>query len=418
MWLRVRDRAIRLLRRSEPYMKTDMVYLASGGFWLALGNVVAIGAGFALTYVFGNYVSKEIFGNYKYVLALAGLFGTITLAGMGTAITQAVARGFDGALRQGFRTYLVWSIPSIVVTLGGAAYYFLNENYALAISLLIVAVGSPILSASNLYSSFLQGKKDFKRSTVYGFVISIVPPLAIGSAILAGYSNWVPLFIFLYYLAIAAPSAYFHHRTLKIYRPSPATDPESVPYAVHLTLMSFLGRVASYIDKVLVFHFLGAASLAVYTFASAPPQYVLKFNGILRTLALPKLASRDIPTLKQTLPRKIALHFIAALAVFGVYELLVSPFFRLLFPLYIESIPYAQALGLLILSAPGVWLGQTLVAHMRTRELYIINTINPIVKIVLYVTLIPLYGIWGLVFATLGAGALGVGVAFWVYRQL
>ena len=93
-------------------------------------------------------------------------------------------------------------------------------------------------------------------------------------------------------------------------------------------------------------------------------------------------------------------------------------FFRVLFPLYVESIPYAQALGLLILSAPGVWLGQTLVAHMRTRELYIINTINPIVKITLYVTLIPLYGIWGLVFATLGAGALGVGVAFWVYRQL
>jgi len=418
MILESRKRIIRLLRWSEPYMKTDMVYLASGSFWLALGNVVAIGAGFALTYVFGNYVPKEVFGNYKYVLALAGLFGTITLAGMGTAITQAVARGFDGALRQGFRTYLLWSIPSVVLTLGGSAYYFLNENYALAISLLIVAVGSPILSASNLYSSFLQGKKDFKRSTIYGFVISIMPPLAIGSVILTGYGDWVPLFIFLYYLGVATPSAYFHHRTLKLYRPGPATDPESVPYALHLTLMSFLGRVASYIDKVLVFHFLGAAPLAVYTFASAPPQYVLKFNGILRTLALPKLASRDIPTLKQTLPRKIALHFIAALAVFGVYELLVSPFFRLLFPLYIESIPYAQALGLLILSAPGVWLGQTLVAHMRTRELYIINTINPIVKIVLYVTLIPLYGIWGLVFATLGAGALGVGVAFWVYRQL
>lgn len=414
----LRSRAIRLLRWSEQYVKTDMVYLASGSFWLALGQVVGIGAGFALTYLFGNYVPKEIFGNYKYVLALAGLFGTITLAGMGTAITQAVARGFDGVLRQGFRTYLLWSIPSVVLTLGGSAYYFLNENYTLAISLLIVAVGSPILSASNLYSSFLQGKKDFKRSTVYGFVISITPPLAIGSAILSGYSDWVPLFIFLYYLGVAAPSAYFHHRTLKLYRPGPATDPESIPYALHLTLMSFLGRVASYVDKVLVFHFLGAAPLAVYTFAVAPSQYVLKFNGILRTLALPKLAGRDIPTLKKTLPRKISLHFLVALAVFGIYELLVPSFFRILFPLYVESIPYAQALGLLILTTPGIWLGQTLVAHMRKNELYVINTVNPVIKIVLFATLIPLYGIWGLVFATLIAALFGVGVAFWAYRRL
>ena len=55
---------------------------------------------------------------------------------------------------------------------------------------------------------------------------------------------------------------------------------------------------------------------------------------------------------------------------------------------------------------------------MRTRELYIINTVNPIVKIALYVTLIPLYGIWGLVFATLAAGALGTAVGFWAYRRL
>jgi O-antigen/teichoic acid export membrane protein len=395
-----------------------MVYLASGGLWLTMGQVTATVAGFALTYVFGNFVPKEVFGNYKYVLSLAGLFGTLALTGMGSAVTQAVARGFDGALRHGFRAYLRWSSVSVVATLAGALYYELKGNEVLALSLLVVAFCSPLLSSLNLYTSFLQGKKDFLRNTVYGFVISVSPPLAVGVLIMAGWNDHIPLLVLAYYVAIIIPAAYFHHRTLDIYRPSERKDHESVPYALHLSLINLLGRVASYIDKVLVFHFLGAAALAVYAFAAAPPQYVLKFNGVFRTLALPKLAARDVPTLKRTLPRKIALHFVAAFTVMVLYMLAVPYFFSIFFPLYAESIPYAQALGLTILSAPGVWLGQTLIAHMKKRALYVLNIASPLIKIGLYVTLIPLYGIWGVVAAVILSGFVGFVLASIIFKRL
>ncbi|KKW19339.1 MAG: Polysaccharide biosynthesis protein [Parcubacteria group bacterium GW2011_GWA2_51_10] len=414
----MKNKSAAFLRRLDPYMKTDVMYLATGGFWLMLGQIVGTAAGLALTLVFGNFVSKEVFGNYKYVLSLAGIFGAIALTGMGSAVTQAVARGFDGALREGFRTYLQWSIPSMFATLAGAVYYWANDNNVLALSLFIVALGSPVLNACNLYTSFLQGKKDFRRNTIYGFLISSTPPLLLIATMLAGYVEWVPLFVLIYYIAMIAPSAYFHMRTRALYRPSNVIDVETAPYAWHLSLINVLGRIAAYIDKVLVFHFLGAAPLAIYTFASAPPQYVLKFNGIFRTLALPKLAARDIPTLKATLPRKIALHFAVALAVLGVYEILVSPFFRFFLPQYIDAIPYAWALGLTILSAPGVWLGQTLIAHMKKRALYFMNTVSPIIKMGLYVSLIPIYGIWGVVVATVASGFIGFMIAAIIFKRL
>ena len=418
MIAQLQERFISVLRWSEQYIKTDMVYLAHGGFWLSLGMAVSIVSGFGLSLAFGNLVSKEVFGNYKYAFSLIGLFGTISLTSIGTAVTQATARGFDGALRRGFRVDLLWGIPGALLTLGAGAYYLWNGNNLIGVSLLIAGVGAPLLSAFNVYASFLQGKKDFRRATLYGFAIDIVPPLLLIGLMLSRARDYVPAYIIMYYGIMITLSMYFYSRTIAVHHPSNATDPNMVNNAVHLSLINILGRIASYIDKILVFHFLGAVSLAIYTFAAAPPQYVLRLNGMFSTLALPKLAIRDIPTLKQTLPQKIAIHFVAALVATTLYVVLIPYFFQYLFPKYIASIPYAQALGLLILSAPGIWLGQTLIAHMRKRELYIINTVNPLIKISLYATLITLYGIWGVIWATVVAGAVGFGMAFWVYNRL
>ncbi len=395
-----------------------MRYLIRGGFWLTLGQFVSMTAGFLLSLILGNFVSKEIFGMYKFVFSLAGVFSTATLTAIGTTVAQAVARGYDGALHHGFRTYLAWSVPSVFATLAGSAYYFWNSNVTLGSSLLIVAFLSPLLTAFNLYAAFLQGKKDFRRSSLYGFFLSTLPPLALIAIVMSGYTESVFLLIAAYYITIVALSAFFHFRTMKVYAPKDERDPEMRRNAVHLSFINVLGRVASYADSVLVFHYLGAAPLAVYAFAFAPPQYVLRFNGIFKTLALPKLAERDIPTLKKTLPRKIMMHFlVAGVATIG-YILLCPYFYQYLFPQYIESILYSQALGLIILSAPGVWLGQTLVAHMRKKELYLLNTVSPLLKLGLFFTLIPIFGIWGVVYATLTTAFLGFLLSAWVFSRL
>src|SRR3989344_4610471 len=347
----------------ERHLRTDANYLLHGGFWLTVGQVVSIIAGFSLALAFGNLVPKEVFGNYKFVFSLAGLFATISLTAMGSAVTQAVARGYDGALAQGLLTYLWWSIPSVVATGAGAVYYFWNGNIEIGYSLLIVAVCAPLLSGFNLYSSFLQGKKDFRRSTIYGFFLSTVSPLIMVGLILAGARYSVPLFIAVYYFSMVALSIYFHFRTVAIYKPTTRADPETLRYGTHLSFINVLGRIAAYVDKVLVFHFLGAAPLAVYI-ALAPT------------------------------------------------------FFRLLFPQYLDAVLYSQALGLVILSAPGMWMGQTLIAHMRKWELYVVNIINPLFKMGLFVALIPFFGIWGAIAATLGSNVMGVFLSVWVFRRL
>lgn len=414
----LRGRAQQALKTAEYYLRTDVRYMLRGGFWLAAGQGVSIAAGFCLSLAFGNLVAKEVFGLYKFVFSLAGLFASISPTGIGTSITQAVARGYDGALKKGVYTYFLWSIGAILITLGSSGYYFVTGNDVLGWSLLIVTLCAPLLSGFNLYSSFLKGKKDFQRDTIYGFFLSTVSPLLLIALMTMGKTTSVPLFVGVYYLSMTALSVFFHTRTVQVYRPAMLIDPESSSYGIHLSIMSILGRAAAYVDKVLVFHFLGAAPLAIYSFAASPPQYVLRLNSIFKSLALPKLAARDIPTIKKTLPRKIAIHFMFALAATIGYIVLTPYFFALLFPLYLDAIPYSQVLGLTILSAPGVWLGQTLTAHMRKGELYLLNTVSPLFKVTLYVVLIPLFGLWGIIGAVLATGLFGFLLAFWVFRRL
>lgn len=107
-----------------------------------------------------------------------------------------------------------------------------------------------------------------------------------------------------------------------------------------------------------------------------------------------------------------------ALIVTIGYIILTPYFFHLFFPKYLEAIAYAQVFGLTILFTPGMWLGQTMIAHMRKWELYVVNTINPIVKMALYVGLIPFFGIWGAIGAVLGSNLLGLLLGIWVFRRL
>jgi len=108
MW-NLRNKAYDTLRWSEQYTRADMVYLAKGNFWQVLGQVVSSALSLALIFVFANYLPKETYGLYRYILSLAGILGIFTLSEMNQAIGQAVASGDGGVLRASVRYQLKWN---------------------------------------------------------------------------------------------------------------------------------------------------------------------------------------------------------------------------------------------------------------------------------------------------------------------
>jgi O-antigen/teichoic acid export membrane protein len=102
------------------------------------------------------------------------------------------------------------------------------------------------------------------------------------------------------------------------------------------------------------------------------------------------------------LSRKISVVFFIFLGIALGYVVIAPHLFALLFPQYTASVPYTQVLAFGLLFVPSLFFRQALLTHTKKKHLYIAETLIPLSRIILVVTLLPLYGIWGAVIATVG----------------
>ncbi|HEV7121683.1 MAG TPA: oligosaccharide flippase family protein, partial [Candidatus Paceibacterota bacterium] len=260
-----------------------------------------------------------------------------------------------------------------------------------------IAIALPLITTFNSYGAFLIGKKAFRTFFAYSSAVSIVYYACILIAVLYYPSA---LILVLVNLAITALGAFILYMvTLRSFKPAAQDDPDLLTYGKHLTLMNMFTTVASQLDNVLVFHFLGPAQLATYSFATLIPE---KLSGFLKNLtnsALPRFAEQRFSEIRAQLLRNASL---LALAIFiGIlFYISVLPFFfSFVYPRYLDAVTYSQIFSLTLLAAVGNYVGTSLLAHRRIRRLYALNTLGPIAQLAAQVIGILFWGLLGLVIA-------------------
>src|SRR3989344_2361288 len=402
----MKDRFVALLRSSESFFRADMVYLAKGGSWLSGGQAINMAVGFAMSIAFANLLPQESFGTYKFILSAVALIGIFSFIDMGTAITQAVARGFGNSLRQGFWANLKWSLGVSVAGLMLSLYYYVHSNALLSFSFLLAGILVPLTASASLYGAYLLGKKDFKRSTLYGVIRNVVPALAlIGTLFL---TQSLLAIITVYFVSALLVTAILYRATLRAYRnENKDEDPEIVSYAGHLGVMGVIGQVAGNLDKILLFHYLGAAPLAIYAFAIAPVEQLQGGKKILNSLILTKLSERPFPELQKSALYRVSMLAVYATLLIGAYVLVVPYFYAFFYPQYMDSVFYSQIYALTLFGIIGSVLESHLVAHKKKRELYLERTIIPVLQMGLFFICIPLFGLMGLMIALVAVRFLG-----------
>ncbi|MEN9413437.1 MAG: hypothetical protein RLZZ342_524 [Candidatus Parcubacteria bacterium] len=395
---RLQARIVALLRWSEKYTKTDMVYLASGGFWLVLEQAAGMALSFALAIAFGHFASKDMYGNYKYILSLAGLLSAVSLSGLGDAMNQSVARGYDGALTQSLRLQARWSLPFVLVTLGTAAYYsWIADNEFVAGSLVIVALLQPVLASVSIFASFFYAQKDFVRGSLYSIGMNTITFLALLAALFLG--ERAIMLVGTYFVVKTLAAAYGFWKAYR-HRRNDTEDPALFGFSAHLSAMNVIGAIADKIDSVIIFTLLGPAQLATYAFALAIPEQIKGVAKNLYGLALPRFAAREVSDIQQTIWRKLFLVLGSTAIVVLIYIGAAPALFVFLFPIYTDAITYSQWYALSILPASIVpILAAALTAHQKTRALYISTNGSSIVLIMALLILIPWFGLAGAIAA-------------------
>ena len=292
--------------------------------------------GVLLAMVFARVLPKEFYGHYQYVISLAGLITILHLHGIGVVIKRSVARGYEGIVRRGISLFAKWSLVASALTLLIALYYFLNNDATLALSLVIVSIGLPIWNSTRLFNSFLIGRKEFKVVSKYMIITILVPTVLL--IVVATFKNdSVPLLVLTYFVGHGSINYLILRRTLRRFPPNDKLDESDVSFGKHMSVMRVFATVIEHVDKVLIFNFLGAVPVAVYTFATAVP---LRFRGlyeIVDALVFPKLSAKASSRSFKNIFYKTILFTLAASFVVGLYILLAPILFSILFPAYTES---------------------------------------------------------------------------------
>ena len=407
----------RILARLERIFKIDVRYFLRGTFWSTLAQIVITLSALTLSVVLSHHVPKEVYGQYKFVLSLVSLLSIFSLSSIGVAVLQSVARGYDGGLQVGFRESLRWSLPVFIGALGVGSYYFLQGNIPLGIGVLIGGTFAPFIGSAALASSFLVAKKDFEGLAIYGSVVTTFFPASALMLTALVTDNFLALVV-VYFVATASAYLFTYFYTLRKHRPDPTkVDPGMMGYAKHLSVIGVLGGVASYIDQVLLFHFVGPVQVALYNFAIGIPD---QSKGPLKNIdgMLQARFANYLPTdIRKNMRTKAVLLFGFGLLCALVYIPLAPYIFALLFPAYMEAVPYSQVYALTFLTFPFIPSISYLAAKRLIKEQYINNVISSILRISFISIGVIFWGLWGLIGAILASRFAGGMTSYFLYRR-
>lgn len=405
------------MRWSEQYTGINMVYAASTNFWLTGGRVISVGGGMLLTIAFANLIPPEVFGTYKYVIAAAGFTAAFSLSGLGVALMRAVAQGKLHVTPVVVKTAILWSVPASVVTLGISGYYFIQGNEGLGVAFLLISLSNAIGNGVGLAKSVWYGIGDFKTFTIAG-IPRIVIPIAVllGTLLLTDNIIWILL---AYFVTQTLASISMYHWTVRKLRIAKASNDvhETIKYGKQMSVLSFFQLSGGQLDQLLLWHFLGPVPLAFYAIALSPMQEARNFLGNFLSMLFPRLAVKSKEEARHIIPTRILQMTLIAALVAGAYILLVPYLFKFLFPQYIGAVLISQVLALtLIFQAKGI-IETFFVVQGEVGKRYIAVLATQALKLVLLFTLIPLYGLWGAVWATILSEVSSAIVLYVVYKM-
>lgn len=395
----LKAKTIKVLRNIEKYTKTDMVYLTKSSFWSLFSQGIGSLCSFFVVLLLANILTKESFGQYRFILSLIPILSIFTLPGIGITLMRSVARGNRVNLWEIAKTKIRWSLLGSLVAFGMSTYYFYNNNMQFTIAMSIIALSLPFVETFYIYSSYYKGKQDFKTSAIYEVFSRIFQSIIL---IVAALSHNIIVLLTAFFVGQIIVRYFFYKKTvkkIKIHVGDQSLDiqDDTITYGKHLTLVTTLTTITNNMDVLLIGHFLGSTVLAIYYVALAiPKNFILIFNIIPR-IAFPKFSQKEWNKHERTsIFRKILLMFFCLLFFASIYALCVPFVIHIFFKAYSASIDTAVFLSLLIILSPlNAIIGQVVYSRKLITKIILLELVSFFVFTLVFLLMYKVHGATG-----------------------
>ena len=389
------------ISRLNKLLHLDSLYFIKGGLLGITQQLIGVSCGLTISYLFGHYVSKQVFGEYTLVLSVLGLFNFLGLPDIDIPLTRSITQGYEGSLGSTVKIKLKLAILGIPFLLGFSVYYFMTSKMQVAQAVLVATLLFPFINTFTSYPAYLTGKRKFVILTLSSILASIFFLLivAIGIFLIPTTLGLVTFYL----IALIIPAYVTFQFCQKYLIKNHRSDPHLLSYGTFLTLLSVLPWISGNLGSVILGTHIGAETLAIYAVASRFLTAVQKNFIVFYKPMTAKVAAQNNREQRQTLNQHWLKMVLLGLILFALLWLMI-PFLITVFftEKYASAIIYGKWLSLALIPLPLNWLVSDIIIYQKKAKTQFVKSTFPnIIKICLYLLIIPIWKIEGLVFLTI-----------------
>jgi len=323
MITKTRSKIYELSIKYSQRIGLNLPYFIEHSFWITI-RYVAVGLfGILITIGFARLGTKELLGEYQYVLSVLALLSFFSLPGLNLVALKEVTKDNLGAVRQAVMESFKWSWLAFPLIVGYGFFTIIQGRPLIGEALILSGILFPFFYAPNTWYVFYEGRSLFKPVTIRVIFSTII----INLAIFAGLYGRIGLFwlIAIYFGMNAALNWIFYSEIAgKI---KAAIVPLDIRYGLSCTAQKFTFSLTDALPPIVISFVFGFASVAIYQIAYIFLSLIAGFITALSATYIPLLFKYQ----KLNHKKFAGLNLLIGLGMFAGFLIFIKLFFLLFY---------------------------------------------------------------------------------------
>lgn len=276
-----------LLGKVSKKVGLNLFYLIKNGSWVSLRFGILAVAGWLLSLAFVRLGTKELLGQYQYILSLVSMASIFSLPGLNVSALEAIVKGRETGIFRAVKLSFLLSLLAVPILVGiGFFNWFFEGNILIGKALIIAGLLVPLYYALNTWNVYYDAKCLFKEGSLRIIFINIF----LNSFLILGLIlklNVLGLIIIYLTVNILFFGYYFLEVAKKI--KNRAKDFIDITFSIKVSVQKFVLGLSGNIPPIAISYLFGIEFVAIYFIAYYFISAITAFLGAFTTLYIPKL---------------------------------------------------------------------------------------------------------------------------------
>lgn len=371
-------------------------------FFNIINVIIVFIFSFITNLMIARIVSRDIYGSYIFILAIFNIFSIFTIPGLKTVIFKTSSQNYDGTYNKAIKLSLKASILSII-SLFFVGLYFLFfvrsiYHYDIGLTLIFISFFSPLVFSLEFWRILLKGKQNYTISILFNFMISFLHFILILVFVFLFNIQYIILLV-LFSIITKAIFNILLSNYCKKYNQNDLIEKNWKKQGYSLSIMDLSSIVYNSLDSFLLGLLLPLESVAIYGITLTIGNAIILLIKSIIDVFLPRMykSKKDFLFKDLIILFSFGLIMYVSIAFFIEYPIII-----LFTPKYSEAVFYVQIFLIVIpFVLISALLGPYLIKHNLNKEINISKIITILSTVILYLILIPKFGILGAVISSI-----------------